>query len=132
MSYKVYVTCICCIILNNIQIHFKPSRTYIYIQQSIVFGDLLLRIHCLMAPPGLDHVERQRLTSFLVRLLVLRFRAVTYKPVGCVSLVRNVCMCQCVCMCLQSGYCRESIPTLFLFQTLSKNLIPFTTLGGLC
>ena len=132
MSYKVYVTYICCVILNNIQIHFKPSRTYTYIQQSIVLGHLLLRIHYLMALPGLDPVEgSQRFTSFLVRLLVFKSRAVTYTPVGCVSLLRNVCMCQCacmcqcVCMCLQSGQYRESIPILFLFQTLSKNLIPF-------
>ena len=104
MSCKFYVTYTCCIILNNIQAHFKPSRTYMYIQQSIVLGHLFFRIHYLMAPLGLDPVEgRQRFTSFLVRLLVLRFRAVTYKPVGCVSLVRNVCMCQRVCMYLQSG-----------------------------
>jgi len=110
MSYKFHVTYICCMILNNIQIHFKPSRTYTYIQQSIVLGHLLLRIHYLMALPGLDPVEgSQRFTSFLVRLLVFKSRAVTYTPVGCVSLLRNVCMCQCacmcqcVCMCLQSG-----------------------------
>jgi len=103
MSYKFSVTYVWCIISNNIQIHFKPSRTCIYIQQSSVFGHLLLRIHYLMAPPGswLDSVEgSQRFTSFLVRLLFHRFKAVPYKPVGCVSLVRNVCMCQCVCMCL--------------------------------
>jgi len=103
MSYKLYVTYICCVILNNIQIHFIPSRTYIYIQQSIDFGHLLLRIHYLMAPPGLDTVEgSQRFASFLVGLLVFRSRAVTCRPAGCVSLVRNVCMCQRVCMCLQS------------------------------
>jgi len=104
MSYKLYAIYICCIILKNMQIHFKPSRTYIYIQQLIVFGNLLFRIHYLMAPPGLDPVEgSQSFTSFLARLLVIRSKAVTYKPVGCVSIVRNVCMCQCVCMCLQSG-----------------------------
>jgi len=103
MSYKFYVTHICCIILNNIQIHSKPSRTYVYIQQSIVFGHLLLRIHYLMAPPGLDPVETsQRFTPFLVRLLIFKSRAVT-GPGAAVRLVRNVCMCQCVCMCLQSG-----------------------------
>ena len=132
MLYKFYVTYICCIILNNIQIHYKPSRTYIYIQQSIVSCHLLLRIHYLMAPPGLDPVEgSQRFTSFLVRLLVFRSRAVT-GPWAAVPLVRNVCMCQCVCMCLQSGLYGESTPILFLSQTLSKNLISFTTLGGLC
>jgi len=101
MSYKLSVTYICWIIVNNIQIHFKPSRISTYIQQSIVFGHLLSRIHYLMAPPGLNPVEgSQRLTSFVVRLLVQRFRAVPYKPVGGVFLVRNVCICQCVCMCL--------------------------------
>jgi len=104
MSCKFYVTYKCCIIWNNIQTHFKPSRTYIYLQQSIDFGYLFFRIHYLMAPPGLDPVEgSQRFTPFLVRLLFLRFRAVTYKPVGYVSLVGNICICQCVCMWLQSG-----------------------------
>jgi len=103
MSYKVYVTHICCVILNNIQINFKPSRTYTQIQQSIVFGHLLLRMHYLMAPPGLDLEEgSQRFTSFLVGLLVFRSRSVTYKSAGCVSLVQNVWMCQRVCMYLQS------------------------------
>ena len=125
MSYKLYVTYICCIILKNTQIHYKPFRTYIYIQersccllenqredqkwspiyiqQSIVFGHLLLRIHYWMAPPVLDPVEKsQRFTFFFVRLLVSRSRAVT-GPWAAVPLVRNVCMCQCVCMCLQSG-----------------------------
>jgi len=78
MSYKVYVTYICSINLNTIQILYKPSRTYVYIQQSIVFGNLFLRIHYLMAPPGLDPVEgSQRFSPFLVRLLVFRSRAVT-------------------------------------------------------
>ena len=105
MSYKLHVTYICCVIVNNMQIHFKPSRTYIYNQESIVFGHLLLRMHYLMAPPGLDPEEgSQRFTSFLVGLPIFRLgsSAVTYKPVGCVSLVRNVCMRQRVCMCLQS------------------------------
>ena len=85
-----------------------------------------------MAPPGLDPVEgSQRFTPFLVRLLVFRSKAVT-GPWMSVSLVRNVSMCQCVCMCLQSGWYKESTPILFLSQTLSKILIPFTTLGGLC
>jgi len=43
MLYKLYVT-ICCVILNNIQIHFKASRTYKHIHQSIFFGQVLLRI----------------------------------------------------------------------------------------
>jgi len=95
MSYKVYATYICCVILNNIQIHFKPSRTYIYIQQRIVFVHLLLHIHYLMAPPRLAPEEgSQRFTSFLVGLLVFRSWGVTYKPAGCMSLVQNVCMCQ--------------------------------------
>ena len=103
MSYKLYVTYTCCVILDNIQIHFKPSRTYIYIQQSIVFGHSFLHIHYLMAPPGLDPVETsQRFTPFLVRLLIFRSRGVT-GPGAAVRLVRKVCMCQCVCMCLQSG-----------------------------
>jgi len=102
-SYKLYVTHIRCIILRNIQIHYKPSRTYIYIQQSIILGHLLFRIRYLMAPPGLDPVEgSQRFTPFLVRLLVFSSRAVT-GPWVSVPLVRNVYMCQCVCMCLQSG-----------------------------
>jgi len=85
------------------QIHFKPSRTYIHIQQSIVFVHLLLRMHYLMSPPGLDPEEgSKRFTSFLVGLLVFRSRAVAYKPAGCVSLVQNVCVCQRVCMYLQS------------------------------
>ena len=93
MSYKLYVTYICCLILNHIQTPFQPSRTYVHIQQSIVFGHLLLRIHYLMAPPGLDPVDgSKRFISYLVRLLVLRSRAVTYKPVGYASLVRNVCV----------------------------------------
>jgi len=103
MLYKLYVICVCFVILNNIQIHFKPSRTYVQIQQSIVFDHLLLRMHYLMAPPGLDPEKvSQRFTSFLVGLLVFRSRAVTYKPAGSVSLVQNVCMCQRVCMYLQS------------------------------
>jgi len=103
MSQKIYVTYVCCVILNNIQIHFKPSKTYIHIQQSIVFGHLLLRMQYLMAPPGLDPEEgSQRFTSFLVGLLVVRSGAVTYKPAGCVSLVQNVWMCRRVCMYLQS------------------------------
>jgi len=85
-------------ILNNIQIHSKSSRTYIYIQQSIVFGHLFLVLHYLMAPLGLDPVEgNQRFTSFMVRLLVQRFTAVTYKSVGCVSLVPH---CMHVSMCV--------------------------------
>jgi len=132
MSYKLYVTYICCIIFKNIQIHYKPSRRYINIQQSIVFGNSLLRIHYWMAPPALDPVEAsKRFASFLVRLVVFRSRAVT-GPWEAVPLVQNVCMCQCVCMCLQSGLYGESTPILFLSQTLSKNLISFTTLGGLC
>ena len=44
MSYKHYVTYICCVILNNIQILFQASRTCIHIHEWIVFGHLLLRI----------------------------------------------------------------------------------------
>ena len=134
MSFKLYVTCICCIIRNTIQIHHKPSSTYIYIQQSIVFGHLLLHIHYLMA----DHLDSalwrpgsQRFAPFLVRLLVFRSRDVT-GPWAAVRLVCNVCMCECVCMCLQFGLYTMPTPFLFLSQTLSKNLIRFTTLGGLC
>ena len=84
MSYKHYVTYICCDILNNIQIHFR-----------IVFGHLLLRMHYWMTPPGLDPEEgSQRFIPFLVGLLVFRFRAVTFKSEGCVFLVQNVWMCE--------------------------------------
>jgi len=101
MWYKLYATYTCCAILNNIQIHFKASRTYIHIHQSIVFGHLLL--HYSIAPPVLHPEEgSQRFISFLVGLLVFRFRAVTFKPEGCVFLVQNVWMCQRVCMYLQS------------------------------
>jgi len=41
MLYKLYVTYICYVILNNIQIHFKASRTYKHIHQSI-----FLAIYC--------------------------------------------------------------------------------------
>jgi len=103
MLYKLYVTYICCVILNNKKIHFKAFRTYIHIHQSIVFGHLLLCMHYSMAPPGLDPEEgSQRFIFFLVGLLVFRFRAVTFKPKGCVFLVQNVWMCQRVCMYLQS------------------------------
>jgi len=54
MLYQFYVTYICCVILNNVQIHFKASRTYIHIHKSIVFGHFLLHMHYSMAPPGLD------------------------------------------------------------------------------
>ena len=125
MSQKVYVTYVCCVILNNIQIHFKPSRTYIHIHQSIVFGHLLLRMHYTMAPPGLDPEEgSQRFIPFLVGLLGFRFRAVTFMFEGCVFLVQNVWMCECVCMYLQSDQYRQSVLILFLFQTLT--LIPST------
>ena len=105
MSYKVYVTYICCVILNNIQIHLKTSRTYKHIHRSIFFGHLLLRMrmHYSMAPPGLDPEEgSQGFISFLVGLLVFRFRVVTFKPEGCVFLVQNIWMCQRVFMYLQS------------------------------
>ena len=108
----------------NFKQHTNTFQTLqnIYIHSTInCFCNLLLRFHYLMAPPGFKPVEgSQRLTSFLVRLLFFRSGAVTYKPVDCVSLLRNVCMCQCVCMCLQSGSYRESIPDLFLFQTLLR------------
>jgi len=134
MSYNFYVTHICCIILNNIQIHFTPCRTYIYIQQSIVFGHLLLRIQCLMAPPGIDPVEgSERLTSFLVRFLFFRSRAVTYKPVGCVSLVWNVYMCQCV-VCVYSPAsigCLSLISSCFkLFLRIWSHLLPSADCHG--
>ena len=102
MLYKLYVT-ICCVILNNIQIHFKASRTYKHIHQSIFWPCIVAyhQRHYSMAPPGLDPEEgSQRLISFLVGLLVFRFRAVTFKPESCVSLVQNVWMCQRVCMYL--------------------------------
>ena len=102
MLYKVYVTYVCCVILN-IQIHFKASRTCIHIHQSIVFGHLMLRKHYIMAPPGLDPEEgSQRFIFFLVGLLVFRYRAVTFKPEGCVFFVQNVWMCQRVCIYLHS------------------------------
>jgi len=41
MSYKHYVTYICCVILNNIQILFEASRTYIRIHEWI-----FLAIYC--------------------------------------------------------------------------------------
>jgi len=85
------------------QIHFKASKTYIHIHQSIVFGHLLLPMHYSMAPPGLDPEEgSQRFISFLVGLVVFRFGAITFKPEGYVFLVQNVWMCQSVCMYLQS------------------------------
>ena len=141
MSYKLYVTYICCIILKNTQIHYKPFRTYmyiqersccllenqredqkwspIYIQQSIVFGHLLLRMHYLMAPTGLDLEEgSQRFTSFLVGLLVFRSRSVTYKSAGCVSLVQNVWMCQRVCT-----YSPTSIGSLCIFSCCFQQLL---------
>ena len=84
-------------------------------------------MHYSMAPPGLQLEEgSQRFISFLVGLLVFRFRTVTFKPEGCVFLVQNVWMCQRVCMHLQSDKYRESIPILFLFPTLPKTLIPST------
>jgi len=102
MSYKVNVTYMCCVILNNIQIHFKPSRAYIHIHQSIVFGHVLLCMHYSMAPPGLNPEEgSQRFSSFPVGLIVFRSRAVTFKHEGCVFLVqKNGCVN--VCMYLQS------------------------------
>ena len=41
MSYKHYVTYICCVILNNIQILFQASRTYIHNYESF-----FLAIYC--------------------------------------------------------------------------------------
>ena len=40
-------------------------------------------------------------------------------------------MFECLCICLQSGFYRATTPFLFLSQTLSKNVIKITTLGGL-
>jgi len=48
-----------------------------------------------------------------------------------VCLFRNVWMFVCLCMCLQSGLYGVTTPFLFLGQTLSKDLIRFSTLGGL-
>jgi len=89
MSNKHYVTCICCVILNNIQILFKrPEHIYTFMNE-LFFGHLLLRMHYSMAPPGLDPEEgSQRFIFFLVGLLVFRSRAVTFKSEGCVFLVR--------------------------------------------
>jgi len=62
-----------------------------------------MRMHYSMAPPGLDPEEgSQGFISFLVGLLVFRFRVVTFKPEGCVFLVQNIWMCQRVFMYLQS------------------------------
>ena len=106
MSYKLYATFMCCIILNTIQIHYKPSRTCICIQQSIVFGHLLLRIHYLVAPPGLDPVEgSQRFDPFLVRLLVFRFRAVTVLACGRRCALFEIYACANVCVCVYSPAC---------------------------
>jgi len=103
MSYKLYVTYICCVILNNIQIQLKAFRALIHSHQSIVFGHLLLRMHYSMASPGLYPEEgKQRFISLLVGLLVFRFRAFAFKPEGCVFLAQNLWMCQRVCMYLQS------------------------------
>jgi len=118
MSYKLYVTYICCTILNSIQIHYNPSRTYIYIQQSIVFGQLLLRIHYLMAPPGLDPVEgSQTFTSFLVRLLVdlgllqaRGRRCALFEMYACVN----------VCVCVYSPACIGCLP---LFSSWVKHFL---------
>ena len=97
MLYKLYVTYICCVILNNIQIHFKASKTYKHIHQSIFFGHLLLRMHYLMAPPGLYPEEgSQRFVSFLVGLLVFRFRAVIFKPKLHVSCPKCMYVSKCV------------------------------------
>ena len=83
MSYKNYVTYICCVILNNIQILFQASRTDIHNYESIIFGHLLLRIHYSMAPPGLDPEEgSQRFIPFLVGLL-----GFTY-----IVIWKNICM----------------------------------------
>ena len=118
MSYKLYVTYICCIILNSIQIHYNPSRTYIYIHQSIVFGQLLLRIHYLMAQPGLDTVEgSQTFTSFLVRLLVdlgllqaRGRRCALFEMYACVN----------VCVCVYSPACIGCLP---LFSSWVKHFL---------
>jgi len=58
-------------------------------------------------PPRLNPVEvSQRFTSFLGGFLFFSSRTVTYKPEGCVSLDRNVCLCQRVCMYLQVDWVR--------------------------
>ena len=86
MLYKRYV-------LYNFKQHTNTFQTLqnIYLHSTInVFGHLLLRIHYLMAPPGLDPEEgSQRFISFLLGLLVFRFRAVTFKSEGCMFLVEN-------------------------------------------
>ena len=127
MSYKHYVTFICCVILNNIQILFQASRTYVHIHEWIFFGRLLLRIHYSMAPPGLDPEEgSQRFTSFLVGLLVFRSRAVTFNPRAACPLFK---MYGCVDVCGPT-----SIGSLFLFSFCFKLWLWFhlLTLGDLC
>ena len=114
MLYKLYVAYICCVILNNIQTHFKASRTYKHIHQSIFFlGHLLLRMHYSMVPPGLDPEEgSQRFISFEVGLLVFRFRAVRSNPrVSCFLFKMYGCVNVCVCT-----YSPTSIGSLFLFS----------------
>ena len=65
-----------------------------------------------MAPPGLNPEEgSQRFISFLVGLLVFRFRAVTFKPKGCMFLVQNGCVNVCVCT-----YSPTSTGSVFLFS----------------
>ena len=131
MSYKYYVTYICCVILNNIQILFQASRTYIHIHESFFFGHLLLRIHYSMAPPGLDPEEgSQRFISFLIPFsssdLGLsrsnpRTACFLFKMYGCV----NVCVCT---------YNPTSIRSLFLFSFCFQLWLWFhlLTLGDLC
>jgi len=84
MSYKIYLTYIYCVILNNIQIQFKPSRTYIHIQQSVVFGHLLLHMHYLMAPPGLvpGKSQQQETAREVPTILVLKSTGLSATGLG--------------------------------------------------
>ena len=115
MSYKHYVTYMCCVILYNIQILFEASRTYIHIHEWIVFGHLLLRMHYWMAPPGLDPeaLRGARGSSlfwwdfssldFGLSRSNPRAACFLFKMYGCV----NVCVCT---------YSPTSIGSLFLFS----------------
>ena len=114
MSYKHYVTYVCFVILNNIQMLVQASRTYIQIHEWIVFGLLLLRIHYSMAPPGLDPEEgSQRFIFFLVGLLVFWFRAVTFKPPRAACFLFRMYGYVNVCVCTYSPPIMRS---LFLFS----------------
>jgi len=52
MSFKLYVTYICCVILNNVQIHFQASRTYIHIHEWF-----FLAIYCCICTIEWHHLD---------------------------------------------------------------------------